>query len=65
MKDKEIEVQCILCQRTYTLFVEQADYLKWQAGMHVQNAFPYLSADERELLISRTCGACFDDMFKE
>jgi hypothetical protein len=33
--------------------------------MYAQDAFPHLTADERELLISGTCGSCFNAMFPE
>jgi hypothetical protein len=36
-----------------------------QTSENVQNIFPELSADLRELLISGTCGWCFDKMFKD
>ena len=39
------------------------DMGRWQNGSLIQDAMPYLSADERELLISGTCGTCFDKMF--
>jgi hypothetical protein len=31
----------------------------------IQDHFPHLTDDERELIISGTCGSCFDDMFGE
>ena len=43
--------------------VNEDDYTSWENGELIQNAMPYLSADERELLISGTCGTCFDNMF--
>jgi hypothetical protein len=47
------------------VLVNVDDYNQWQGGKLVQDAFPYLSADEREILISGTCGPCFDAMFSE
>jgi hypothetical protein len=41
----------------------EADYERWQNGEHIQNVAPYLSADDRELLISGMCGKCFDEIF--
>jgi hypothetical protein len=40
-------------------------YEWWRRGMPVQNAFPEMSAGNREFLISRTCETCFDKMFEE
>tara|TARA_Y100000310_G_C20387451_1_gene671140 strand:+ start:362 stop:508 length:147 start_codon:yes stop_codon:yes gene_type:complete len=45
--------------------VNSKDFISWNNGSYIQNAMPYLSADERELLISGTCGPCFDVMFAE
>jgi len=43
---------------------EDRDFIRWEEeGELIQNALPYLSADERELLISGICGGCFDKMF--
>lgn len=36
----------------------------WKTGTLIQRAMPNLSADQRELLISHTCGKCWDRMFK-
>jgi hypothetical protein len=47
--------------------VDPVDKRDWENKVgnkrFVQNAFPYLNADERELLISQTCGACWKEMF--
>ena len=43
--------------------VHVEDVTAWENGELIQNAMPYLSADEREVLISGTCGPCFDRMF--
>ena len=39
------------------------DYTSWENGALIQTAMPYLSADEREVLISGMCGPCFDNLF--
>jgi len=54
---------CPLCQRTSTLYVGKAEYDRWQAGAHVQNAFPAMPAPDRELLITGTHSKCWDEMF--
>lgn len=43
--------------------METADFKEWESGQPIQSVAPYLSEDERELLISGVCGKCFDDMF--
>ena len=53
---------CLMCGNIFELKVETAQFLRWITGEHVQVAFPQLSADQRELLISSTCGECYDKM---
>lgn len=60
-----IPVTCINCKVRFNIEVDYEDYFYWKEGMSVQKSFPYLSADERELLISRVCGKCFDSLFPE
>lgn len=57
------EVPCRVCGRTFPINVDANDYMDWQKGKCIQDAMPYLTADERELLISHTCGECWTEMF--
>jgi hypothetical protein len=44
--------------------VNEQDFLDWTSGVgYIQEKLSYLSADERELLISGTCGSCWKEMF--
>ena len=60
-----LNVQCRVCENWESMEVESADYKNWQEGRLIQDALPYLTTDQRELLISATCGTCWDDMFWE
>ena len=60
-----LEPTCQHCGTTVQIPVIGPDYDRWKNGELIQNAMPYLSADEREILISGTCGPCFDRMFGE
>jgi hypothetical protein len=62
---EEFFVICQTCYKKYTMHISKNDFYAWEHGKYVQDAFPYLNADERELLISHTCGSCFDAMFPE
>ena len=55
---------CLFCGRSHEVEVNDMDYLDWQDGELVQDAFPYLSASERELLVSGICPTCWDKMIK-
>ncbi|MDQ0418783.1 asparagine synthetase A [Croceifilum oryzae] len=58
-----LDVTCFKCETTFSLEVLPSSLDQYEAGALVQNAFPYLSEDDRELIISRTCGACFIEIF--
>ena len=62
-KEVTIVTRCPFCGRANERAVNEADYLDWQDGALVQNAFPYLSADEREMLISGICPTCWESTF--
>ena len=56
-------VPCAYCLDVHTLECDTIGVDAWQNGELIQNALPELSADQRELLISGTCGKCWDKMF--
>ena len=54
------------CQGGKVITVYGEDLFKYQSlGALIQDAFPYLSTDDRELLMSGICKPCFDDMANE
>lgn len=62
----KIECSCSSCGGTKILDVDEEMLIAWsERKILAQRAFPHLSVDDRELLISGTCGTCFDEMFKE
>ena len=59
-----VSIQCRSCGETKQVVVDPQDMKKWkEEGAFIQDALPYLSPADRELLISATCGECFDNMF--
>lgn len=51
---------CTECGRVVRLLLDSISYARWQRGALVQIAFPHLSDDDREILVSGICGKCFD-----
>ena len=65
LSDDTIQAQCLRCNATHVLMVNKNDLKRWESGALIQDAMPYLTPDERELLISGICGTCFDQLFGE
>lgn len=59
-----VDIQCNMCRKFYTIILNRQDILEWSSGVGpIEEILDYLSADDRELLISQTCGSCFDSLF--
>ena len=58
-----VQATCRQCKVSVEMSVNRQDVADWREGKYIQDAMPYLSADERELLISGICGSCFDKIF--
>lgn len=57
--------RCIVCGETSEMEVAQHGMAKWNAGAYIQEAFPELSADDREMLLTGTHPACWDSLYPE
>lgn len=58
----EIVITCPLCGKDQKPFdIYPGDWDAWRSGTFVQDAFPYLTVSDRELLISGVCDSCWDD----
>lgn len=62
--EKIISIKCIcpLCGKNHIVKVKKSDYDAWQNGALIQRAFPYLSASEREYLMTGLCNNCFNKL---
>lgn len=61
---EEVSFTCRCCGNDKVLEVDINKFYQWQSRkLLAQNAFPHLSAPDRELIISGTCGLCWQDMF--
>lgn len=62
----ELLFRCDVYKNDFKVTVEAKDYDSFLNNeTSVQECFPYLSADERELMISGMCGTCFDNLMKK
>lgn len=54
---------CRFCNKEITVQADKEKFNRLDTGEHVQNIFPELNPNYRELMISGICGECFDEIF--
>lgn len=60
-----LDAKCWRCGVTTSIILNKEDLVDWMNGSApIEKTLYYLSANERELLISNTCGSCFDSLFE-
>lgn len=52
-------------ERTFDLPITQAEYDAWKNGTLIQNAFPQLTPDQREFMMTGITAEEWDEMFGE
>jgi predicted anti-sigma-YlaC factor YlaD len=58
------KVVCGHCRKEYNIMADRNDMEAWLSGeKYIQDALSYLSASERELLISATCNTCWKTIY--
>lgn len=56
---------CTVCGNQSQVIVPTDDLESWRSGTLIQNAFPYFTPAERELLMTGLHGECWDSLFGE
>lgn len=56
-------VRCWMCKQVNVITAPEEQFKAFDAGELAQRAFIGMSQSDRELLISQTCGDCFDLLF--
>ncbi len=56
---------CVISGKIVSVTVPAAGVAKWRSGAYVQEAFPGLSADDREFLLSGISGDEYDRLFPD
>lgn len=65
-KKIKVQTRCPECGCINEVEVYPQDLADYRSGRkHPQDAFPYLSPDERETLITGICPACWDKLFPD
>lgn len=58
------KVKCCICGTIHELKLDIRKFNKWNRGEgNIQDIFPELSPEDREMLISQICPKCWDEMF--
>lgn len=68
LRTHQVVIVCGTCRKAHMIHVRRSDWEEWTTRINrrfVQEVFPYLSAAERELIMSNTCGQCFDAIFAD
>jgi len=61
---KMVYVRCEACRRVRKYYATLDMFTRWlEEDESIQNVMPHIDIDGRELLISGTCGKCFDKLF--
>lgn len=58
-KNVIVEIQCVSCRKTVEIKAPIAGIKARENGALIQNAFPFMSASDREMFISQICDECF------
>lgn len=56
---------CPVCGTDHTVEVDPVAYGRWKAGAFIQDAFPDMPKDQREILMTGIDQACWDRMFAD
>jgi hypothetical protein len=64
-KEVTVSKECNVTGEQYSVTVPIGNYIAWKEGEFAQNAFPDLTAEEREFLISGTTPDEWNDIFKD
>ena len=68
MSKIKVTEQCVCCGANVEIEVYEKDYIEYTTTpihrrRHIQDIFPYLTPQDREMFISNICPVCYDDMF--
>lgn len=64
MEEVRISRKCFRCAGMFEFTVSAEGLRRWREdGVLLQDALPEVSVANRELLLSGTCGTCFQEIF--
>lgn len=60
-----VDIVCQFCKKNNVVKFNREDFFDWTNGKLIQDAFPYLSVSERELIKTRICPSCWNRIFND
>ena len=60
-----VRKNCLICGKDAETEVDDEKFRKWRAGEHVQNVWPEMPADQREMLMTGTHPICWKKMWRK
>jgi hypothetical protein len=60
---KFVTPACVMCGEMSIVELDEDSFTSWRSGEYAQDAFPHMSQEEREVLISGTHPACWKLLF--
>lgn len=58
-------MSCFSCRKVSIMILNKTDYDRWKTKLYVQDAFPYLTPSQQEMVINGMHPECFDKLFPE
>ena len=66
IKEIKVVIECPNCRKVHEISMTPEQYVKYAIiNEHVQDIFPDMSPEIREMLISGICPKCWNEMFKD
>ncbi len=62
-KNNHIGVRCINCGKVIELPITKEEFLNWDGHNYIQEQFPQIASELREMLISGICPECWNKIF--
>lgn len=62
-KNDHIGIHCTNCGRVIEVPVTEEELLSWDGEKHIQEQFPQLTPELREMFISGICPKCWNEIF--
>lgn len=61
-----MKIQCCKCHKLVEIPITESQLIDWyNSGEFIQNYFPELTPEQREMILSQICDDCWTKLFPE